>query len=124
MRVPKIQESELKVMDVLWERAPITASEIAALLAESTGWSKNTTYTVITKLVKKGIVQRTEPNFVCSPLIRKEQVQLAETTSLAQKLYNGSLKLMFARLIEQEAISDEELAELKALIEERGKENG
>ena len=43
--------------------------EIADLLREETGWNVNTTYTVIKKCVAKGAIQRTEPNFLCHPLL-------------------------------------------------------
>ena len=44
-------ESEIKVMEIIWEKAPVSAKEISLVAANTIGWNKNTTYTVINKLV-------------------------------------------------------------------------
>ncbi len=81
--------------------------------------SRNTTYTVITKLVRKGIVERTDPGFVCRPLIGRDAVRIAETQSLVEKFFSGSRKLLFTQMIEQEEFTDRELEELRELIDRR-----
>ena len=71
----KLFDSELKVMDVLWKEGDKTAKQISDILKEEIGWNMNTTYTVIKKCVAKGAIERTEPNFLCRPLISKREVQ-------------------------------------------------
>ena len=51
----KLFDSEAKIMEIIWEKSPITAKEISLIAAETIGWNKNTTYTVIGKLEKKGL---------------------------------------------------------------------
>lgn len=118
METVKLFDSELKIMDIVWEKEPIPAKGIALIAAETIGWNKNTTYTIIKKLIEKNAIGRAEPNFICTSLIKKEDVQKAETQSLIDKLYNGSKKAFFAAFIEDD-ISDEELEALKKLIEKR-----
>jgi predicted transcriptional regulator len=117
----KLFDSELKVMEILWEKEPITAKEISLVLNASIGWNKNTTYTIIKKLIDKQLVKRGEPNFVCTSLVKKAQVQSAETNSLIEKLYNGSKKKFFAAFLQNEKLSKEEIEELKDLIDKSGK---
>jgi predicted transcriptional regulator len=105
-------------MDIVWEQAPVPAKEIALIAARTIGWNKNTTYTIIKKLIEKNAIERTEPNFICNSLVKKEDIQKAETQSLIDKLYNGSRKAFFAAFIEDD-ISDDELEVLKKLIEKR-----
>ncbi|MDR2771725.1 MAG: BlaI/MecI/CopY family transcriptional regulator, partial [Clostridiales Family XIII bacterium] len=52
----KLFDSELKVMDVLWQEGDLTAKGIAKILAGRIGWNKNTTYTVIKKCIDKGAI--------------------------------------------------------------------
>jgi predicted transcriptional regulator len=118
METVKLFDSELKIMDIVWEKEPVSAKDISLIAADTIGWNKNTTYTIIKKLIEKNAIVRTEPNFVCTSLIKKEDVQKAETMNLIDKLYNGSKKAFFAAFIE-ENISEDELAELKKLIEKR-----
>lgn len=114
----KLFDSELKLMEIVWEREPVSAKKIAVIAAETVGWNKNTTYTVLKKLIEKKVLERTEPNFTCTSLVKREAIRKAETQSLINKLYNGSKKAFFASFID-DAITEEELEELKRLIEKR-----
>jgi predicted transcriptional regulator len=114
----KLFDSELKIMDIVWDKEPVSAKEIALIASETIGWNKNTTYTIIKKLIEKNAIERTEPSFICTSLVKKEDVQKAETQNLIDKLYNGSKKAFFAAFIEDN-ISEDELEVLKKLIEKR-----
>ncbi len=115
----KLFDSEVKVMEILWERAPISAKDISVLAAARSGWNKNTTYTVIKKLEAKGCLKREEPGFICTPLYSRSEAQKAETRSLLQKLFGGSRKALFSALLEDEALSKGELEELRRMIDSR-----
>jgi len=115
----KLFDSELKLMYILWEKEPISAKELSIIAAERIGWNKNTTYTVIKKLVGKKVICRSEPGFICTSLVKKEDVRRAETEGLIKRLYNGSKKALFSALLEDEALSDDELAELRRMLEKR-----
>ncbi|MDF2673235.1 MAG: putative transcriptional regulator, partial [Clostridiales bacterium] len=108
METIKLFDSELKIMDIVWEKEPVSAKEISLIAADRIGWNKNTTYTIIKKLIEKNGIARTEPNFICTSLIKKGEVQKSETINLIDKLYNGSKKAFFAAFIE-ENISEDEL---------------
>lgn len=115
----KLFDSELKLMEIIWDKAPVSAKEISLIAAEQIGWNKNTTYTVLKKLVEKNAVKRTDPNFMCEPLITREQVRLEETRKLIDKLYQGSLKTFFSSFLQEEKLSKEEIEELKKIIDEK-----
>ena len=115
----KLFDSELKLMDMLWENESISAKELSLLAADRIGWNKNTTYTIIKKLVQKKMICRKEPGFICTSLIKKDDVQRIETKGLIEKLYNGSKKALFSALIEDETLSEAELDELRKMLEKR-----
>ena len=115
----KLFDSEAKIMEIIWEKSPITAKEISLIAAETIGWNKNTTYTVIGKLEKKGFIQRQEPGFICTPLVSQSQMQKVEAASLVKKLFGGSRKALFSALLEDEPLSDVELDALREMIENR-----
>lgn len=114
----KLFDSELKVMDVLWREGDRTAKQISETLGKSIGWNVNTTYTVIKKCVAKGAIERREPNFVCHPLIAKEEVQGNEAEDLVNKIFDGSADKLFAALIGRRNLSKEEIARLKKIVED------
>ena len=116
---PKLFDSERKVMQVLWEAdAPLTAREIAATLSETVGWNKNTTYTVIKKCMEKGAIQRSEPGFLCTPLVTREEVAKSETEQLIDKMFGGSSELFFSSFLKNQGISEAEALRLARMIEE------
>lgn len=115
----KLFDSEIKVMDLIWENEPVSAKELSLLAAEETGWNKNTTYTVIKKLEAKGYIKREEPGFICTALISKDEVCRAETQSLIDRLFGGSKRALFSALLEDEKLSKKELEELRRMIDER-----
>lgn len=106
-------------MELVWEHEPITAKELSVMAKEAYGWNKNTTYTVIKKLIDKDIILRTEPNFVCTSLIKKETVQKEETNQLIKRLFRGSKKAFFATFLQDETLSTEEYEVLRELIDKR-----
>lgn len=115
----KLFESEAKVMEIIWAKAPISAKDISLIAAETIGWNKNTTYTVVKKLEAKGFIKRQDPGFICTPLISQNQMQKVEAVSLVKKVFGGSRKALFSALLEDEPLSDEEIDELRKLIDNR-----
>ena len=115
----KLFDSELKVMELIWEGEPISAKSVSLLAADRYGWNKNTTYTVIKKLETTGMLHREEPGFVCTSLVSRDDVCRTETQGLIDKLFGGSRKALFSALLEDESISAEELDELRAMIERK-----
>ena len=115
----KLFESEAKVMEIIWANAPISAKDISLIAAEKIGWNKNTTYTVVKKLEAKGFIKRQDPGFICTPLISQNQMQKVEAVSLVKKVFGGSRKALFSALLEDEPLSDEEINELRKLIDNR-----
>lgn len=114
-------DSEMKIMELIWAKEPngISAKELSVAAEEKIGWNKNTTYTVIKKLVEKGYVSRSEPGFVCRALISREEVRKSETQGLVSRFFGGSKKALLSSLIEDEELSEEELTALRAMIEKR-----
>lgn len=106
-------------MELIWANEPVSAKDISILAEKKTGWNKNTTYTVINKLDEKGYIKRTDPGFICTSLISKSDVQKEETKGLLARLFGGSKKALFSALLEDDVLSEEEIRELRDMIEKR-----
>lgn len=123
MEALKLFDGELRLMELIWDRSPLPARQLALDAEAAIGWNKNTTYTVLKKLVEKQAVSRTEPGFLVAPLVTREQVRHAETDSLIRRLFQGSRKLFFSSF-QDEALSEEEIEALRRLIRERDEARG
>ena len=116
----KLFDGELKLMELLWENEGATAKELSVLAADRIGWNKNTTYTVIKKLVGKNAIKREEPNFICRSLIAREDVGREEANAVLHSFFGGSVKEMFSSFMSEGSLSDEEAEELRRLIDKHG----
>lgn len=118
MNCVKISEAEYPLMEYIWENAPISASALAAYSQDAFHWKKNTTYTVIKRLTLRGALERQEPGFIVTPLVTKQQVQQSELENLCNRIFAGSSKDFILSFISRESVGDEELAQLKQVVEE------
>ena len=114
----KLFDSELKVMEVLWEQGTKSARDIVDVLSQRIGWNKNTTYTVIKKCIEKEAVSREDPGFLCTPLVTRDEVARSETEQLIDKMFGGSSELFFSSFLKNQGISEEDAERLSRMIKE------
>ena len=113
----KLFEGELKLMELLWANEGSTAKSLSLLAAETIGWNKNTTYTVIKKLLTKGAIKRDEPGFICHSLIGREDVGREEAKTVLNSFFGGSMKAMLSSFMAEGSLSEKEAEELRLIIE-------
>ena len=111
----RLHEGELNIMELLWSNKELAAKDISKIIKEYIGWEKNTTYTVIKRLIDKGAVQRTDPGFICSALVSQRSVREIETKRLLNQFYNGSLQTFISEYLKNQSLSAGDIAELQKL---------
>lgn len=115
---PKLVDSELKVMNALWDEGASTAKHLSDIMNQKYGWNINTTYTIIKRCIKKGAIERIEPNFLCRPIVSREKIQEESAGEFLDKLFNGSVDKLFSALVGGKKLSKEEIENLKRMIDE------
>lgn len=111
----RLHEGELNIMELLWSNKELAAKDISKIIKEYIGLEKNTTYTVIKRLIDKGAVQRTDPGFICSALVSQRSVREIETKRLIDQFYNGSLQTFISEYLKNQSLSAGDIAELQKL---------
>lgn len=117
-KTPRISDSELQLLQLLWEDSPLGASELAERLPAELGWSPTTVKTLLARLVAKGALAA-EPEgrrFLYCPLIAREKVAGGQAGGLIDRLFGGRVSPLVAQLAEQRQIDPEDLAELERLV--------
>lgn len=102
----KLFDSELKIMDVLWDAGSASAKQISNMLTSEFGWSKPTVYTLIKRCIDKGAMRQKEPDFVCMPLLSRNSIRRTET-----KVFIAGI--LVASLLGSEVLKKEEIVKLK-----------
>jgi BlaI family transcriptional regulator, penicillinase repressor len=115
----RLHEGELNIMELLWSNKTLAAKDISKIVKEYIGWEKNTTYTVIKRLIEKGAIKREDPGFLCKAAVSKRTVQTIETKVLFNKLFNGSLSNFLSEYLKVQELSKAEILELQRIVAEQ-----
>ena len=123
VKIPKITESEWEVLSVLWERGPVSASQVTVSLKPKTGWSLGAVRTFLTRMVNKGVVQilDDEPIFRYEALFDHETLVHHESRSFLDKYFGGTFHALVAHYLDKEDVSPEEIRRLKKLLQDHEK---
>ena len=112
----RLHEGDLNVMELLWSNKVLAAKDISKIIKEYIGWEKNTTYTVIKRLIDKGAVSREDPGFLCRAEVTKKQIQEIETKALFSKMFNGSMTTFITEYLANCKLTTEEVIELQRVL--------
>lgn len=112
----KLFDAEYKFLDIIWELEPINSTELTRVAQQKLGWKKSTTYTMIRKLIERGILKN--ENAMVAALVKREQVQKYESRVLLEKAFDNSLPAFLAAFLKDRKLSKKEAEEIKKMIEE------
>ncbi len=113
-----LSEGEWKLMNVLWERTPLTIMELTHFMEKDTGWSKNTIITMLNRLEAKGAVRHEDGERAKRffPAILREHAVLQETRGFLDRVYEGSLSLMVDAMASSKSLSRKDIEELYEIL--------
>ena len=120
-----LSDGEWKIMNRLWE-CEGTITELKNALQAETGWDKHIIITMLSRMEKKGAVAHREGGRakVFYPLVTRKEVSMQETRGFLQKIYMGSLGMMVNAMVEDQALTEEDIRELSAILEQAKRQRG
>jgi len=115
-----ISDAESLVMEVLWQRHPLSAEDVVAALADSTQWQEPTVKTLLNRLLKKRAIaaEREGRRYLYRPLLKRADYIDAQSKSLLDRLFGGRVAPLVAHFSERRKLSRKDIDELKRLIRE------
>ncbi|WP_063836327.1 BlaI/MecI/CopY family transcriptional regulator [Paenibacillus macerans] len=120
-QIPRISEAEWEVMKVFWQSSPASANDVIEALSDDKDWKPATVKTLINRLLKKKALgfHKEGKTYLYSPLVTEEECIRAESKSFLKRLYGGALKPMFVQFLKEERLTEEEIKELKQILDEK-----
>lgn len=117
----RISSAEWEVLNALWGREPMSASEVAAALGDDNAWHPKTVLTFLSRLVAKGVleVRRGGRPHVYACLLTREECVLEESDSFLKRVFRGATGPLLAHFVEHSELSDREIEELQRLLDQR-----
>lgn len=119
----KLTDAEWKVMEVLWEQSPRTMMEITNALKEDTGWTKYTVMSFLKRMEEKGALhfEEGERAKLYYPDLKQEDASIQETEEFLNKVFHGKIGLMLNAMVQQKALSKQEINELYEILGEESR---
>lgn len=111
----RLAEGEYRFACIVWDNEPLPSGKLVELCAQELGWKKSTTYTVLKKLVDRGVLRN--ENAVVTAAVPKDEVLREESRAVVDRTFAGSLPSFLAHFMGGRTISDAEAEELKAIID-------
>jgi len=110
----KLFDAEYRLMEILWDHAPINSTQLVLLCQEHLDWNKSTTYTVLRKLKHKGAVSHADT--IVTPILTREMAIREQGRELERRA--GGLSPFFTAFLGGRKLTQQEAEELKRLIDE------
>ena len=115
-----ISTAEWLVMNIVWDRQPVTASDIIKSLADQP-WTSATIRTFLHRLVKKGALKFEEEGnrYLYSSAIQRRSVVKNASKSFLKSVFDGQTGPLITHFVRSEKLSSEEIQQLRELLDEK-----
>ena len=116
----KLSEREWTVLNALWETEGAELGLLVNKLYDSTGWSRNTVLTYLTRMESKGLVRidKETNSHIYYATLTRESCQQQERQSFLHRVYSGSAGDLIAAFLKEEPISHEERERLRKILDD------
>lgn len=112
---------ESRFADIIWNHEPISSTELAKQSEALLQWKKSTSFTVLKRLCEKGIFQNQKGTV--TSLISRDEFYSLQSERFVEETFNGSLPAFLAAFTSRKALSMEEVAQLRRMVEEYEEES-
>ena len=114
-----LTEAELEMMTIIWRLGACTVAQILEALPPGREVAYTTVSTIVRILEHKGYVasEKAGRGHVYHALVTKEAYQAKSLDHLVTAVFDGAPTTLVRRLLDSDALSAEDLAEIRALLE-------
>lgn len=121
-----LSDLQIDVMRVLWRSGESSASDAARALRGRRDLALTTVSTILTRLEKRGLIahRREGRQLIYRPLVEESQVRRSMVSGLLGSLFGGDAHALVAHLVREDAISADDLAAIRKLLDEEAQSNG
>lgn len=116
-----ISEAEWQVMNVIWDRQPLTALEVVQSLQRDHDWAPSTIKTMLHRLIRKQVLQADEQGnrYLYRACVRRADCVRRESRSFLQRVFAGEPVSLLAHFMKDSQLTAEEIADLRRILDEQ-----
>ena len=121
METKRLFDAEARFLRIIWDSDPVPSGALVEKCRDALGWKKSTTYTMLRRVMAKGMVRNDDS--LVSVLIPRDRVQRFESERIVSKSFGGSLPSFLTAFLGDRTLTDSEADELIDLIDKYRNEN-
>ena len=122
----ELTEAEWAIIQTVWENEPCAAPTIQEELEGQKSWHYSTVKTLMDRMVTKGLLttERIRNLILYRSAITRTEAQTGEIMRAVKRAFDGALTPMMQFLLDENHLSQKQLAELQALIKKKRSKSG
>lgn len=105
---------ESQFANIIWEHEPLYSRELVALCEQKLSWKKPTTYTVLRKLIERGMFQNRES--IVTSRISRSDFYMMQGEELVKDAFAGSFPAFVKAYMKRNPLSEEDIREIEKSI--------
>ncbi len=120
--IPSPSEVELAILRVLWSRGPTTVRAVHETLGGNVRARYTTTLKQMQVMAEKGILERNDSqrSHIYSPILKELETEESLVSGFIDRVFQGSVQKMVVHALNSKNVTNEELVQIKRLIQQRG----
>ena len=120
LRQSKPTESEMEILQVLWEQGPSTVREVHEILSEKKEAGYTTTLKLMQIMNDKGLLNRNDESksHIYSAAVKQQSIQKQVVSKMINSLFKGSSASLVMHALGNHRASKEEIIEIKKYLDE------
>ncbi|MHC4461937.1 MAG: BlaI/MecI/CopY family transcriptional regulator [Planctomycetota bacterium] len=122
----KLTEAEWLIMNVLWDKYPAKAREVAERLPDRVSWAYTTIKTMLTRLVEKKAVSEAKKGNTSfyEPILLRHQARQTALRTLLTQAFDGAFGPLMHFLVEDQNLTARQRKELIKILAKSRKAKG
>lgn len=114
MNVYTMGEIEARFAGLIWSNEPVATRELVRLAAETLGWKKSTTYTVLRRLAERGLFVNNDGTV--TSLVSRSEFSAQQSRHFVKEHFGNSLPEFIAAFTDGRPLRPDEIKALRHLI--------
>lgn len=125
-RLPSLSNAEWEVIKPIWEKGPLAARDVYAALPKGHGWAYKTVKTLLSRLVAKGALEYEQigNSYLYRTVYTRDRITRKEVKKFLDRVMDGALGPALSYFVKDRKLSEEEIARLRQLLDEKERRVG
>jgi len=118
-RLPALSEAQREIMEIIWDRGEIAASEVRQVLEKTRPLARNTIRTMLERMEEKGWLRHREEGrtFFYSAAAPRETTVGQRVVEVLDEVCGGSPESLMTALLDYRGLSPGELERIRRMLD-------